>query len=72
MSEKGRLLHKLVDRAMRGAETLPASDLADLNEAAALALTRHDPRRADMARHTAGLLRQALTRQLEFTALLKG
>jgi hypothetical protein len=71
MSEQSRLLHTLVERALRGAELLPLPDRADLHEAASIALRRTDPPAAEVAFLAAGLLRQAENRQLEFAALLR-
>jgi hypothetical protein len=71
MSDQSRLLHVLVERAFRGADLLPLPDRADLHEAAAIALRRSDPPAAEVALHTAGLLRQAQNSQLEFAALLR-
>ena len=70
-NERSRLLRTLVERALRGSDSLPLPDRADLHEAAAIALRRIDPPAADLAFHTAGLFRQAENRQLEFAALLR-
>ncbi len=70
-TDQSRLLRTLVERALRGADSLPLPDRADLHEAASIALRRIDPPAADVAFHTAGLLRQAENRQLEFAALLR-
>jgi hypothetical protein len=71
MSRQHLLLRNLVERALRGCEQLPLAERADLHEAAAIAFRRIDPRAADLAFYTAGLLRQAENRQLEFAALLR-
>ena len=71
MSSKVRLMRSFVERAMRGMDSLTMAERADLHEAAALALRAVDRRAADVAQHTAGLLRQTEHQQLEFAALLR-
>ena len=62
---------KLVARALDGAESLPASERIELHEGAALALSKLDKRAADVAAHTAHLLRESERHQLKFRELLR-
>jgi hypothetical protein len=72
LSSSKYLLHKLVDRALASAGELPISEQAELHQAAALALTGVDDPAADVAAHTAMLLRESERQQLIFRDLLKG
>lgn len=66
----GILIRRLTARALNGAEELPEMERAELYQAAGLALRPFDREAADIAFHTAMLLREAQRHQLEFRGLL--
>jgi hypothetical protein len=65
-----KLIRKMVVRALNDADTLPTTERADLHQAAAAVLINIDKPAAELAAHTAMLLREADRHQLKFLELL--
>lgn len=66
-----RKLLLLLNRALVGVEGLPPEAQADMYEAAAHILTECDAQASDVALHTAVLIREAQTHQMQFGELIK-